>query len=62
VSNDKMNKRSKHINTRKNYVKELCGVEVVLKYCPTAEMVADTFTKPLQVVKINKFNSQMGLQ
>jgi hypothetical protein len=62
VSNQKMNKQSKHINRRKNYVKELSGKEVMLKYCPTAEMVADTLTKPLPVAKIQEFNKQMGLR
>jgi hypothetical protein len=62
VANEKMSKRSKHINTKKNYVKELNGSTVNLKYCPSADMVADCLTKPLPVVKIQKFNNEMGLR
>lgn len=46
---DSSSKRTKHINTRYYFVKDrIDSGEVCLEWCPTAEMVADFFTKPLQ--------------
>ena len=42
-------KQSRHIDIRYFYLKDLIQRgEIVLKYCPTENMVADFFTKPLQ--------------
>ena len=42
-------KRSRHLNIRYFYVKDLVDQgEVEIQYCPTAQMLADFFTKPLQ--------------
>jgi hypothetical protein len=42
-------KRTRHINIRFFFVHEkVHNHEVTIKYCPTKEMVADFFTKPLQ--------------
>ena len=42
-------KRTKHINIRYFYVADkVANKEVSIAYCPTAEMIGDFFTKPLQ--------------
>ena len=42
-------KRTRHINIRYFFIKDrVDSGEVKIKYCPTNEMVADFFTKPLQ--------------
>ncbi len=42
-------KRTKHINVRHFFISDrIHKKEVRVEYCPTGEMVADFFTKPLQ--------------
>ena len=42
-------KRMRHINIRYFFIRDrVQSDEVDIKYCPTEEMVADYFTKPLQ--------------
>jgi hypothetical protein len=42
-------KRTKHINVRYFFVKDrVDSKEISIKHCPTGEMMADYFTKPLQ--------------
>eukprot|EP00978_Attheya_sp_CCMP212_P038772 scaffold195564_cov31-Attheya_sp.AAC.1 len=42
-------KRTRHINIRYFFVTDrIANKEVSIKWCPTAEMIADFFTKPLQ--------------
>ena len=49
-------KRTKHINVRYFFIKDrIQNGELNIKYCPTEEMVADYFTKPLQGVQFLKF-------
>ena len=43
------NSRTKHIALRYNFVRDFIDRgEIILKYCPTKNMVADILTKPLQ--------------
>lgn len=59
---ERVTRRSKHIETRAHYVKELCDDGVMeLQYCPTEDMVADVLTKPLGTTKQMKFSRLMGL-
>jgi hypothetical protein len=62
VEGDKMSNRSKHIDTKYHFVKELNKKEIVLQYCPSEEMVADVLTKPLGEIKLKKFLDMMGLR
>lgn len=56
-------RRSKHIETKFNFVKDLITTnKIKLIYCPTEEMIADILTKPLQSTKIQKFRAMMGMQ
>lgn len=59
---ERSSKRSKHIETKHHFVRDLCDKgEVVLQYCPTDQMTADILTKPLGFVKHRQFAEQLGL-
>ena len=46
--NSVFHKRTKHIDTRFHYIRELVNNgEIVLEHCRTQEQVADILTKPL---------------
>ena len=53
-------KWTRHINIRYYFVTDRanCG-EIKIKHCPTAEMVGDYFTKPLQGGLFNKFRDRI---
>lgn len=62
IASKRSTRRSKHIETREYYVKELCdNNQLQLKYCPSEDMVADILTKPLGAIKQNKFSTMLGL-
>lgn len=62
VNLEKTNKRSKHIDTKQHFIKDLCDRgEVKLVYCPTEKMTADVLTKPLGTVKFRGFLESLGL-
>ena len=47
---------SRHVNIRYFFVKDrIANGEIDLEYCPTKEMLADYFTKPLQGALFRKF-------
>jgi hypothetical protein len=49
-------KRTRHINIRYFFVADrVANKEVSIKYCPTGQMLADYFTKPLQGTPFRKF-------
>ena len=51
---------SRHIDIRYFFVKDRVDQgEVQVKYCPTKDMLADFFTKPLQGALFNKFREQV---
>jgi hypothetical protein len=53
-------KGSRHINIRYFFITDrIARKEVAIQYCPTKEMVADYFTKPLQGVLFYKFRDQI---
>jgi hypothetical protein len=48
--------RSRHINIRYFFIKERTTTEdIIIRHCPTLEMLADFFTKPLQGALFRKF-------
>ena len=56
-------KRSRHINIRYFFITDrIAKKELSIEFCPTDEMIADFFTKPLQGKKFKKFRKiVMGL-
>ena len=49
-------KRTRHINIRYFFVQDRVeGKEIKIEYCPTGNMIADFFTKPLQGTLFKKF-------
>ncbi len=56
ANSEQFGKRSKHIATKFQFIKENaenCVVKFI--YCPTSNMIADNLTKPLQAIKIKRF-------
>ena len=52
--------RCKHIDIKYHFIREIVNNEkVLLKYCPTEEMVADLMTKPSTKHKLSRFRSDM---
>ena len=57
------NSRSKHINIRYHFLKDLVEQRVLeVQYVPTAENIADILTKPLQRIKHNLNCRRLSLQ
>ena len=53
-------KRTKHINIRYFFIQDrVANGEIALKYCPTDQMLADYFTKPLQGAKFIQFRDMI---
>ena len=62
LQSDKASHRTKHIETKYHFVRELYKEKKLdVKYCPSESMIADLLTKPLEAVKIRKFTSEIGL-
>ena len=52
--------RTKHIRVRFYFIKDLIARgEVGVQHCPTGEMLADPFTKPLQGAAFRKFRAEI---
>ena len=53
--NPVLHKRSKHIDIKYHHIKEVIKNEqIILRYCPTEDMVADILTKSLAKPKHDK--------
>ena len=62
AKNPHLHERSRHIDICHHYVRDLVQRgRVKIKYIPTAEMVADGFTKPLERTAFDKFKDQLGM-
>jgi hypothetical protein len=62
AKNPHLHERSRHIDICYHYVRDLVQQgRVKIKYIPTAEMVADGFTKPLERTAFDKFKDQLGM-
>lgn len=54
--------RTKHIDVRFHFIRwHIANKDIRLIYCPTADMVADCFTKPLPSLKVKHFALKLGL-
>ncbi|XP_058456685.1 uncharacterized protein LOC131434052 [Malaya genurostris] len=62
VASERTTRRSKHIDTKVSYVKELYEQgKLQLSYCPTQDMAADILTKPLGTLKTQHLSKKIGL-
>jgi hypothetical protein len=62
TKNAHLNERSKHIDICYHFVRDLAERgRLRVDYIPTANMVADGMTKPLERVAFERFKRQMGL-
>ncbi|XP_062557846.1 uncharacterized protein LOC134222699 [Armigeres subalbatus] len=60
--NEKVDDRSKHVDTKYCFIKDLKNKNVIsLLYCPTEDMLADMMTKPLTSVKLGKLREATGV-
>lgn len=61
--NPVMHRRTKHIDVRYHYLRDLTNQEVVkLVFCGTEEQVADIMTKPVKLETFIKLRSLLGMQ
>ena len=62
VIGDASSKRSKHIELKYHYAKDMAEKkEVALEYCPTDQMLADILTKPPAGNKFEELRSAIGI-
>lgn len=62
LQNEKSSNRSKHIDTKYHFIRDLFVKKIIsVEYCPTENMIADVLTKPLAGTKIKKFAELIGL-
>lgn len=63
AKNPVMHRRTKHIDVRYHYLRDLTNQEVVkLVFCGTAEQIADIMTKPVKLETFIKMRSLLGMQ
>lgn len=63
VDSDKIERRSKHIETRYFFVRDLQEKGIIrLQYCPTEDMLADLMTKPLARIKLENLRMEIGIR
>lgn len=63
LSIKKFNHRTKHIDTKFHFVKDLKNDGILdFEYCSTQEMLADMFTKPLCKIKLKQLSEGCGLK
>lgn len=62
ISKHKYSKRTKHMDVKLHYIRDLKEKSVLrYEYCDTEHMVADMFTKPLKAVRLMFLLKQIGL-
>ena len=62
IQDERSCQRTKHIDTKYHFARELYKAkDIDIQYCPTAEMVADMLTKPVEAVKLKHLCSAIGL-
>ena len=63
TTNSKNHARTKHIDIKYHFIKEkVRDNEINVKFCPSEQMLADIFTKPLGTNLFNKFAKLLNLQ
>ena len=63
AKNPQHHQKTKHIDIQYHFIREKVEEQQVeLIYCPTEDMIADIFTKPLSKEKHNNFRDKMGME
>lgn len=63
VKNHVHHNRTRHIETRHHFIRELVGKgEIKIEYCNTNDQVADLFTKPLLAKKFIYLRESLGVE
>ncbi|KAI3501210.1 hypothetical protein L1887_29073 [Cichorium endivia] len=61
--NPVMHRRTKHIDVRYHYIRELVNKEIIkLKFCGTNEQLADMMTKPLTLATFEFIREEIGVR
>ena len=62
AKNPLISERAKYIDIRHHFIREWVeNQELHLSYCPTSDMIADIFTKPLEKIRYWHFVHGLGL-
>lgn len=62
IQNEKSSNRSKHIDTKFHFIRDLATKkQIKFRYVPTEENIADMLTKPLNSVKLKNLRTATGL-
>lgn len=62
VESDRLERKTKHIETKFFFVRDLHQQQQInLQYCPSEEMLADLLTKPLHRVRLENLRKQLGV-
>ncbi|KAI3713826.1 hypothetical protein L1987_72412 [Smallanthus sonchifolius] len=60
--NPVLHRKTKHIDVRYHYLRDLVNEEIIkLLFCPTADQVADVMTKPVKLDSFEKMRKKMGV-
>lgn len=60
AKNPVSHQRSKHIDVRFHFIRtELENGKIIVKYCPTEDMIADILTKPVTRFKLDRFKTYL---
>lgn len=63
AKNSSSSRRTKHVDIRYHFVRDQVQAgKVKFEYCPTEDMEADIFTKPLARLKFEHFRDKMGVR
>lgn len=62
IKEEKFSNRTKHIDTRRNFVKDYVDKGILAcEFCPSEDMVADILTKPLAAPRHREMAALCGL-
>ena len=54
--------RSKHIDVKFNFIRDVNSNKIIVDYCPTSDMLADIMTKGLPAERFSRLRSMLGMK